>query len=78
MATTLSELKELMLAIGIDHDLVEDIDPDKLMTQQGFDSLDYPAFAMAVEKQCGVKISDADSLRLKTLNDFVKYLNTTA
>lgn len=78
MATTLTELKELMLAIGIDHDLVEDIDPDKLMTQQGFDSLDYPAFAMAVEKQCGVKISDADSLRLKTLNDFVKFLNTTA
>lgn len=75
MATTLTELKELMLAIGIDHDLVEDIDPDKLMTQQGFDSLDYPAFAMAVEKQCGVKISDADSLRLKTLNDFVRYLN---
>lgn len=77
MATTLTELKELMLAIGIDHDLVEDIDPDKLMTQQGFDSLDYPAFAMAVEKQCGVKISDADSLRLKTLNDFVRYLNPT-
>jgi acyl carrier protein len=78
MATTLSTLKELMLAIGIDNDLVQGLDPDMLLTQQGFDSLDYPAFAMAVEQQCGVKISDADSLRLKSLNDFMQYLNARA
>lgn len=75
MTITLSALKELMLAINLDKGLVEVLDPDQLLSQQGFDSLDFPAFAIAVEKQCGVKISDADSLRLKSLNDFVRYLN---
>jgi acyl carrier protein len=77
MAATINELKELMLSIGMDNNLVLGIDPGKLLAQQGVDSLDCPAFAVAVEKRYGVKISDADSLRLKTLNDFEKFIGAT-
>lgn len=76
MAATINELKELMLSIGMDNELVQGIDPGILMSQQGVDSLDCPAFAVAVEAHYGVKISDSDSLRLKTLNDYEKFVST--
>jgi len=71
---TINELKELMLNIGINKDIVTGVDPAEPLTLQGIDSVDCPAFAVAVEEKFGVKLSDADSLKLKTLNDFEKYI----
>ena len=61
---TIDELKELMLGIGIDADTVNAVDP-----------LDWPIFIIAVEKRYAIVISDSDSLKLKTLNDFIHLLN---
>jgi acyl carrier protein len=72
--TTINELKELMLKIGVKKDIVAGVDAEKPLTLQGVDSVDCPAFAVAVEERYGVKLSDADSLKLKTLNDFAKYI----
>jgi acyl carrier protein len=71
---TINELKELMLKIGMDGDLVAGLDPAEALSLQGVDSVDCPAFAVAVEEHYGVKLSDADSLKLKTLNDFANYI----
>ncbi|HEX9022403.1 MAG TPA: phosphopantetheine-binding protein [Geobacteraceae bacterium] len=71
---TIKELKELMLNIGVKGDIVAGVDPAKPLTLQGVDSVDCPAFAVAVEERYGVKLSDADSLKLKTLDDFAKYI----
>ncbi len=70
----INELKELMLNIGVNGDLVSGVDPAQPLSLQGVDSLDCPAFALAVEERYGVKVSDADALKLKTLNDFVSYI----
>ena len=72
---TINELKELMLKIGMDGDLVASLDPAEALSLQGVDSVDCPAFAVAVEERYGVKLSDADSLKLKTLNDFAQYIS---
>jgi acyl carrier protein len=72
---TINELKELMLKIGMDGDLVAGLDPAEALSLQGVDSVDCPAFAVAVEERYGVKLSDADSLKLKTLNDFAQYIS---
>jgi acyl carrier protein len=72
---TIEELKELMLNIGIDEDIVRGVKPAEPLSLQGVDSVDCPAFAVAVEERYGVRISDADSLRLKTLNDFADYIS---
>jgi acyl carrier protein len=71
---TINELKELMLSIGINKDIVTAVNPAEALSLQGVDSVDCPAFAVAVEEKFGVKLSDADSLKLKTLNDFEKYI----
>jgi acyl carrier protein len=53
--------------------LVRRIDPARPLIQQGVDSVDYPGFIVAFEEAFGIAISDAESLRLKTLNDFVNF-----
>ena len=73
MSVTIAALKELMLAIGLDAELVRQLDPARPLIQQGVDSVDYPGFILAFEEACGVEVSDADSLRLKTLNDFMNF-----
>ncbi len=72
---TIKELKELMLNIGVKKDIVAGVDPARPLSLQEVDSVDCPAFAAAVEERYGVKLSDADSLKLKTLDDFAKYIN---
>ena len=77
MSPTLDELKGIMLSVGMEEKLVQNVDPARALTQQGMDSIDYPAFALALEERYGRAISDADSLRLKTLNDFLAFVNGT-
>ena len=73
MSVTVIALKELMVANGIAAELVSRIDPARPLIQQGVDSVDYPGFIVAFEDAFGIAISDAESLRLKTLNDFVNF-----
>lgn len=78
MGVTISSLKELMLATGLDAGLVNQLDPARPLIQQGVDSVDYPGFILAFEEAYGVQVSNADSLRLKTLNDFLNFVATRA
>lgn len=75
MAATAVEMRELMLQIGMDKELVAGLDPATPLAGQGVDSVDCPAFAVALEKKYNVKVSDTDSLQLKTINDFVAFVN---
>ena len=52
MAISIADLKKLMLAIDLDEEMVARLDPNTLLSEQGFDSIDYPAFAVAVEELC--------------------------
>lgn len=45
------------------------------LLQQGLDSIDMPAIAVATEKKFGVNLSDAQATKLKTVNDFVAFVN---
>jgi acyl carrier protein len=76
MTATVEEMKELMLQIGMDKELVEGLDAAEPLTQQGVDSVDCPAFAVALERKYGITVSDTDSMRIKTINDFIAYVNS--
>jgi acyl carrier protein len=75
MAATVEELKDLMLQIGMDKGFVEGLKAEEPLALQGVDSVDCPAFAVALEGKYDVRISDTDSMRIKTINDFVAYVN---
>ncbi|MGD9824884.1 acyl carrier protein [Desulfobacter sp.] len=58
-----------------DQDIAAKLKVDTPLLQQGLDSIDMPAIAVATEKKFGVNLSDAQATKLKTVNDFVAFVN---
>ena len=75
MAITLHDLQNLMKDNGIAADRVDAIDPAKPLLAQDFDSVDLPLIAAAAEEAFQADLSDASAMDLRTLNDFMAYLN---
>ena len=48
---------------------------DVPLLSQGIDSIDLPVVAVAAEKKYKVDLSDANAQKLKTINDFVAFVN---
>jgi len=71
----IDELKELMLKIGIKECIVNETDPAQPLAGRAMDSIDYPAFIAAVEERYGIIITDRYSLKLRSLNDFMNFIN---
>ncbi len=72
---TIEELKGLMLKIGIKEEIVNDVKPAQAICGRIMDSADYPAFLVAIEERYGVTIEDRYALKLKSLNDFISFIN---
>jgi acyl carrier protein len=51
------------------------IQPDKDLTEQGFDSLDVSSLIFQVEKSYGIKITMSKSAEIRTLMDLVECVN---
>ncbi|WP_272881587.1 acyl carrier protein [Fundidesulfovibrio soli] len=74
MDVTTRELRDLLVEAGVDQAVAEAVRPDAPLLRQGVDSLDYPAFTLAVESRYGVTIGERDSLSLRTLDDFAAHI----
>jgi acyl carrier protein len=74
---TVEELKELMLKIGIKESVVSGLGPSQPIAGRAMDSADYPAFLVAVEERYGVDIDDRYALRLKSMKDFIDFINSS-
>ena len=72
---TIEDFKGIMLNIGIEEGLVRELKPAQPIAGRLMDSVDYPAFLAAVEERFGVRIEDRYALKLKSLNDFMNYVN---
>ncbi len=72
---TIEELKGLMLKVGIKKEIVNDVQPAQAICGRVMDSADYPAFLVAVEERYGVSIEDRYALKMKSLNDFINFIN---
>jgi acyl carrier protein len=74
MDITVEILRQIMIEAGIESRLVLGLRPDVPLLKQGIDSLDYPAFVVAMESRFGLAIDDAAMLSLRTLDDFIGYI----
>ena len=74
MSATLEDLKKTF-AFAVPADVLAKLDPAQPLTAQGVDSLAMTAMAVAVQTAFGVKISVAEGLKLKTLNDVLAFVN---
>jgi acyl carrier protein len=75
MPDSLDILRRLLVEAGVAPVVAEAVRPDVPLLRQGVDSLDFPAFCLAVENRFGLSIEERDSLSLRTLDDFAAYLS---
>jgi acyl carrier protein len=75
MAITSADMMDLMREAGIPSKFVDNVKVDVSLHAQGLDSMDLPAIAVAVEEKYNLDLSDAEATKLKTINDFVAFVN---
>lgn len=75
MAITGTDIIAIMKEAGIDPVIVGKLTFDAPLLQQGLDSIDLPVIAVATEKKYSVDLSDADATKLRSINEFVAFLN---
>lgn len=70
--TNFEQIKKILVEqLDIDEDIVT---PDTTIEDLGVDSLDLVEAVMAIEDTFNIKIEDSDLEGLKTVNDFVDYV----
>jgi acyl carrier protein len=72
--SAINDLKELMLDIGIEESIVNGVGPEQILAGHVMDSVHYTAFIVAIEERYGIRVTDRYALRLRTLNDFSRYI----
>ena len=75
MAITANDVVGLMKEVGIKEGIIKELRFDVSLFAQGIDSIDLPAIAVAAEKKYNIVLADADATVLKTVNDFVTFVN---
>ncbi len=74
MQVTTDTLRNLLVESGVAPAVAQAVDPAISLLRQGIDSLDYPAFRLAVESRFGLTIDERSSLSLCTLNDYAAHI----
>ena len=74
MNVTSDALKEIFkqYEISLNCDELRD---DINLYDQGVDSVDTMSILLGIEERLGIKISDNDASELRTINDFLVYIN---
>lgn len=72
MTELIATLRELMKKVGVLAEVVDALDPDKLLASQGVDSIDYPLTVIAVQHHFGVELPETELFDIKTLRDFAE------
>jgi acyl carrier protein len=75
MEITTADMLEVCKQAGIQQQVIDRIKPDAPLLLQGLDSMDLPAIAAATEQRFKIDLSDADGKDLKTINDYVQFVN---
>ena len=70
--TNFEQIKKILVEqLELDEDIIT---PETTIEDLGVDSLDLVEAVMTIEDTFNVKIEDTDLEGLKTVNDFVKYI----
>lgn len=75
MAIKAADVITVMREVGVNEEIIKKLKNDVPLLSQGMDSIDLPAIAAAAEKKFNVDLSDADAGQLKTIDDFVTFVN---
>lgn len=75
MAVSATDVKILMKKAGMSAATVDALEPAAPLLTQGLDSVDLPTLAAAAEVEFSIDLSDGLVSTLRTLDDFVAFIN---
>jgi len=75
MKITAADVIAIMREVGVDEEIIKKIKNDVPLLDQGLDSIDLPAMAAAMETKFKIDLSEIDAVKVKTINDCVKFVN---
>lgn len=73
--TTTAGMLEVFKQAGLGPQVIDRLKPDAPLLLQGLDSIDLPAIAAATEQRFQIDLSEADGKDLKTIDDYVQFVN---
>ncbi|MDP2849401.1 MAG: acyl carrier protein [Humidesulfovibrio sp.] len=74
MAVSVADLRALLEEAGVKPELARSLDPAAPLLRQGVDSVDFPAFCALLEERCALALDEEAVLKLRTLEDFARFL----
>jgi acyl carrier protein len=74
MPASLDDLRSLLVEAGVKPELARSLDTAAPLLRQGVDSVDFPAFCALLEERYGVALDEAVALKLRSLEDFQRFL----
>ena len=75
MQTTAAEILQVFKQAGIRPQVMDQLKPDVPLALQGLVSIDLPTIAAAAEQHFKIDLSDADAHKLRTVHDYVRFVN---
>lgn len=70
-----TDIIDLMRKVGVEEKVIKKLKNDVPLLKQGIDSIDLPAIAAAAETAFKVNLSDCTADKVKTIDDFVAFIN---
>ena len=74
---TAADVIALLKEVGVEEKIINKLKNDVPLLAQGIDSIDLPALAAATEARYEVDLSKIDTIKVKTIDDFVAFVNKT-
>jgi acyl carrier protein len=71
-----ADIIDLMREVGVEEKIIKKLKNDMPLLKQGLDSIDLPAIAAAAETKYKVDLSDIDADKVRTIDEFVKFINS--
>ena len=72
---TAAAVIDLMKKVGVEEKVIKKLKNDVPLLKQGIDSIDLPAILAAAEKQYDLDLSDCTADKVKTIDEFVSFIN---
>lgn len=72
---TAAEVIELIKNVGVSAKIIKNLKNDEPLLNQGIDSIDLPAIAIAAETKFKIDLSEVLADEMRTVDAFVKVIN---
>lgn len=72
---TAADVIALLKEVGVEEEIINKLKNDVPLLAQGIDSIDLPALVVATEDKYKIDLSNINTIKVKTIDDYVAFVN---